>query len=95
MSRDKKEMMSTGVTESTTSAPVEERLTEADMMELDRANTQKRLALANAEKALAENNLAELGYKYTVLALYMKHGMKPTDSFDEKGVIHRNAAGTE
>lgn len=71
--------------------PVQEKLSEKDVSDLDMAKMHKKLALANAEKALAENNNAELAYKYIVLSLYMKYGLTAADALDEQGNIHRGA----
>ena len=66
-----------------------EKLSESDVNRLELAKMNKRVALANAEKALAENNSAELAYKYTVLELYMKYGLTAADALDEQGNVHR------
>ncbi len=71
----------------------QERLPDEDRHLLELAVLNKKLALSQAEKALAENNAADQAYKYLVLQLYMKHGMNVTDGFDEHGNIHRNVKG--
>jgi len=70
-----------------------ERLSDADkhMLELSKAN--RKVALAQAEKALAENNLAEQTFKYFVLQLYMKYKLTEVDAIDDDGSIVRNAKG--
>jgi len=74
--------------------PVES-LSEADKHVLEVASLNMKLARSNAEKAIAENNSADVSYRYVVLQLYMKYGLTSTDALDEKGVIHRgvNVAG--
>lgn len=74
----------------------EEKISEQDKHVLEMAVMQRKLSLANAEKALAENNAAELAHKHIVLQLYMKYGMNvETDSIDEQGVIKRNSITPE
>lgn len=78
----------------TDTAPVapQEALSEHDKMVLEVAKMNRKLALANAEKALAQNNEAESTYKYLLLQLYMKYGMNTeTDALDEQSNILRNA----
>lgn len=79
-------------------APVpapQETLSEADRHVLEVANLNMKVARSNAEKAIAENNSADVSYRYVVLQLYMKYGLTSSDALDEKGVIHRgvNVAG--
>jgi hypothetical protein len=68
-----------------------ENLSNDDRHVLEMAKMNRKLALAAAEKALAENNSAELSYKYVVLQLYMKYGLTEADAIDENGGIHRGA----
>lgn len=69
--------------------PTQEMLTDQDKVNLELAKMNRKLALAQAEKALAENNAAELSYKYIILQMYMKYGMTSEDALDEQGNIHR------
>jgi hypothetical protein len=55
-----------------TSAP--QRLTEEDRMKLELAKADKKIALANAEKAIAQNDLADMKYRNFVLELYVRYG---------------------
>jgi hypothetical protein len=71
--------------------PSNEQLSQEDRHTLDIAKMNRKLALAAAEKALAENNSAELSYKYVVLQLYMKYGLTEVDAIDEQGFVHRGA----
>lgn len=66
-----------------------EKLSDADKNNLDLALMNKKLAYANAEKAIAQNENAELSYKYFVIQLYMKYGLKSSDSITESGEITR------
>lgn len=66
-------------------------LSSEDKHVLEMAKMNRKLALASAEKALAENNSAELSYKYVVLQLYMKYGLSEADAIDEQGNILRGA----
>lgn len=70
--------------------PPQETLLPEDKQVLEKAKLQRQLAVKEAEKALAENNAAELQYKYLILQLYMKYGMTALDALDEQGNIHRN-----
>jgi hypothetical protein len=72
-------------------APVE-RLSEVDRMALELAKANRKVALAQAEKALAQNETAELGYKYVVLQLYMKYGLTELDAINENGLVVRGGA---
>tara|TARA_B110000503_G_C7071610_1_gene381111 strand:+ start:469 stop:699 length:231 start_codon:yes stop_codon:yes gene_type:complete len=67
-----------------------EKLSDADKNNLDIAIMNKKLALANAEKAIAQHENAELSYKYYVIQLYMKYGLKSSDSITESGEITRS-----
>ena len=62
-------------------------LQEADKLALELAKMNRRLAAVNAEKALAQNETAELHYKYVVLQIYMKYGLSSSDSIDENGNV--------
>jgi hypothetical protein len=68
---------------------------EADKLALELAKMNKRLAAVNAEKALAQNETADLHYKYVVLQIYMKYGLTPNDSIDESGNILRGVTSNE
>lgn len=72
--------------------PVVEQLTEVDKMTLELAKLKRHLALAQAEKALAQNDTADVSYKYIVLQLYMKYGLTEADAIDESGKILKGAA---
>jgi hypothetical protein len=61
-------------------------------MALELAKANRKVALAQAEKALAQNETAELGYKYVVLQLYMKYGLTEADAISEAGVVVRGGA---
>lgn len=70
----------------------QERLAEVDRMALELAKSQKLTALAEAKTALANNEKAELAYKYVVLQLYMKYGLSDRDAVKETGEIIRGGA---
>jgi hypothetical protein len=61
-------------------------------MALELAKANRKVALAQAEKALAQNETAELGYKYVVLQLYMKYGLTELDAINENGLVVRGGA---
>lgn len=72
-------------------APVE-KMAETDRLALELAKTKRQVALAEAKTALANNDNAELQYKYVVLQLYMKYGLTEVDAITETGEIHRGGA---
>lgn len=69
-----------------------EKLQDADRNALELAKMHKQMASLNAEKALAQNQTAEINYKYVVLQLYMKYGLTQDDSIDEQGNIIKGGA---
>jgi hypothetical protein len=69
-----------------------ERLMDIDRMALELAKSQRQTALAEAKTALAQNEKAELAYKYVVLQLYMKYGLTERDAISEAGEIIRGGA---
>ena len=71
---------------------VKETLSETDRMFLDLAKSKRQTALAQAEKALAQNETAEVSYKYIVLQIYMKYGLTEADAITENGEIMRGGA---
>lgn len=68
------------------------RLTDMDRMALELARQQRLTALADAKTAIAQNEKAELAYKYVVLQLYMKYGLTDADAISETGDIVKNGA---
>lgn len=71
--------------------PQKEFLSDQDKHALDLVKMRKALALANAEKALAQNESAELQYNNVVLQLSFKYGLKEKDVITEQGEIKRGA----
>lgn len=69
-----------------------ERLSDLDRMSLEIAKSAKKLAVAQAEKALAQNETADISYKYVVLQIYMKYKLSEADAITESGDIIRNGA---
>ena len=69
-----------------------DRLSEVDKLSLDLARTKRQTVLAEAKTALANNENAELQYKYLVLQLYMKYGLSVDDALSETGEIIRDGA---
>lgn len=67
-------------------------LSDQDKHALDLVKMKKALALANAEKALAQNESAELQYNNLVLQLTFKYSLKEKDVITEQGEIKRGAA---
>lgn len=68
------------------------KLTDVDRMALELARQQRLTALADAKAAIAQNEKAELAYKYVVLQLYMKYGLTDADAISEAGDIVKNGA---
>lgn len=64
-----------------------DRLSDLDKSTLGLSIMNRKLALANAEKALAQHENAELSYKYLVIQLYMKYGLTTADTITENGDI--------
>ena len=70
----------------------EEKISDQDKHTLDLMILSRKLAIANAEKALAENTASESGYKLALFQLYTKYSLNTaTDAIDESGTIKRNA----
>ncbi len=68
------------------------RLQEVDRLALELAKSKRQTALAEAKTALANNENAELAYKYVVLQLYMKYGLTERDAINEAGEILKDGA---
>lgn len=73
-------------------AAAPQKLLDIDRMALELARQQRATALAEARTALAQNEKAELAYKYVVLQLYMKYGLTDADAISETGDIVRGGA---
>lgn len=78
-----------------TFVPPSEKLSEVDVLNLDLARTKRATALAEAKTALANNENAELNFKYLVLQLYMKYGLTAQDAISEAGEIIRGGAASQ
>ena len=73
--------------------PVQQpRLSDVDRLALELAKQRRQTALAEAKTALAQNENAELAYKYVVLQIYMKYGLSDADAISESGEIVKNGA---
>lgn len=72
--------------------PPTPRLSDVDRMALELARQRRQTALAEAKTALAQNENAELAYKYVVLQLYMKYGLTDADAISESGEIVKGGA---
>lgn len=68
------------------------KLSDLDRMALELARQQRLTALADAKAAIAQNEKAELSYKYVVLQIYMKYGLTDADAISETGDIVKNGA---
>ena len=74
---------------------MEDKLQEQDRVSLEFAKMNKKMATLMLEKAAAQNEAAEVSYKYLVLQIYMKYGLSPKDGIDENGNIIRGDSGNE
>lgn len=68
------------------------KLMDVDRMALELAQSRRQTALAEAKTAMANNEKAELAYKYIVLQIYMKYGLTDADAISEAGDIVRGGA---
>lgn len=68
------------------------KLADVDRLALELARQRRQTALAEAKTALAQNEISELSYKYTVLQLYMKYGLTDADAISENGDIIKGGA---
>lgn len=64
-----------------------DKLSEIDRMALELSKCQRQVAVAEAKTALANNEKAELQYKYVVLQIYMKYNLTEQDALNENGDI--------
>lgn len=69
-----------------------EKLMDVDRLTLELARQRRQTALAEAKTALAQNDNAELSYKYVVLQLYMKYSLTEADAINEAGEVLRGGA---
>ena len=67
--------------------PEKRRIEDVDKMALELARSRKQLALSQAEKAAAQQESAELAYRYVVLQIFVKYGLSNDDNIDEAGNI--------
>lgn len=71
---------------------VPEMLSQADFSALEIAKLNRKVALKEAEKALAQNESADMSFKYVILQLYMKYKLDVTgDAISDDGKIMRGA----
>ena len=80
------------VAEPTAAPAVSEKIAEVDRMALELAKSKRETALAEAKTALANNEKADLAYRYVVLQIYLKYGMNDKDALSEAGDIVRGGA---
>ncbi len=92
MSEDKNTVAELTTEPTAVSVPTE-RIVEVDKMALELAKCKREVALAEAKTALANNEKADLAYRYVVLQIYLKYGMNEKDALNENGEIVRGGAG--
>jgi hypothetical protein len=73
-------------------APVElpvksAKLSQDDKVTLDLAKAKRDVAVAQAEKMVAQSETADVSFKYLVLQIYMKYNLTEKDGIDEAGNI--------
>lgn len=66
-------------------------LDEADKATLSKAFLNRKIALLQAEKVLAQHELAEMTFKYIKIQLFMKYGLTAADQITEAGEIIKGA----
>lgn len=69
-----------------------QKISEVDRLSLELAKANRKTAVAYAERSLAQNETAEIAYKYTVLQLYMRYRLTEADAINENGEIIRGGA---
>lgn len=70
----------------------QEMLLQQDFSALEIAKLNRKVALKEAEKALAQNESAEMAFKYIILQLYMKYKLDvAADAISDDGKIMRGA----
>lgn len=62
-------------------------ISELDKSKLALSIMNRKLSLANAQRVLAEQENAELAYKYLVIQLYMKYGLTTEHVITDNGDI--------
>lgn len=98
MSKDKVKSVDAAVQQEALAAvpppapPPAPKLLDVDRLALELAKSKRQTALAEAKTALANNEKAELEYKYVVLQLYMKYGLTERDAISEAGDIIKDGA---
>lgn len=75
------------------SATPTEKIADVDRLALELAKSKRETALAEAKTALANNEKADLAYRYVVLQIYLKYGMTDKDALNENGEIVRGGVG--
>lgn len=70
------------------------KLSPEDALVLKTSKFNKQLAHLAAEKAMAQNESADIRYKYIVLQLFMKYNLTGEDSIDDDGNITKGGATT-
>ncbi len=71
-------------------AEPQESLSVEDKHHLEVAKVRRQLVLSQAEKALAQNEAADVSFKYLILQLHVKYHITDVDGLDDNGNIFRN-----
>lgn len=66
-----------------------EKISEADMLVLERAANKHQLSVATAKAAVAESETTELQYKNVVMQLFMRYGLTEKDTIAQDGSVTR------
>jgi hypothetical protein len=64
-------------------------LSEVERLQLELADSKRKEMTANAEKALAQNELSDAQYKNVVLQLFLKYKLGTEDHITKEGEIMR------
>lgn len=62
-------------------------ISETDKLVLELLKMKKILAMSQVEKAVAQQETAEIALRHTVLQIYMKYGLSEVDIIDDSGNI--------
>lgn len=67
-----------------------EKITDQEKLLIENLKQKRLLATTNAEKAVAQAEIAELQYRNFVLQLFNKYNLKDTDVIHDDGSIVKN-----
>lgn len=68
---------------------MKEELTSEEKYKLHIVNLERKLAVVECEKAIANQDLANLKYKFLLSNIYNKYNLSENDSINDSGIIQR------